>query len=332
MPELARWCRALDLSETMTAAVRATLIAPRAWADRPGVGIGPYLRERRLAVGTTLSRAAAEIGLPLATLGHYESGRVEVPSGILSTMVERFAVGVVERAALCDGTAAFLEWCDSLVDTPEKSVAALAKAAFAVTPAEILDRGPAFVRLRTGLLRACLRGGVWAGYGVKATAYHAYWLATGERRTEAAAALGEDEKGVEVVAAITRRYLGRAQADELRALAERTDSPTTIAWLYAEAALDLVERRKGSEARILIERAKALADRTATPVESWSRRRDAARIALRLRDWDWAQRELSAMEDILPIRSGHDDWFTRQDRVLQARLRAKEATSRPAGP
>lgn len=331
MPELGRWCRALDLSESMTAAVRATLIAPRAWADRPGVGIGPYLRERRLATGTTLSRAAAEIGLPLATLGHYESGRVEVPASVLSIMVERFAVGTVERAALCDGAVAFLEWCDALVERPEVAEGAISKAAYAVTPTEILDRGPAFVRLRTGLLRSCLRGGDWADRGRRASAFHAHWLATGERRAEAAAALVADERGIEAISAITRRYLGRAKTEELQGLAEKVEDRATRAWLLAEAALDLVERRKGSDAKALVEKSKLLADETGAWVESWMRRRDATRVMLRLRDWASAQSQLDEMESLIAPELKGDGWYTRQADVLQARLLAKMATARPAG-
>ena len=330
MPELTRWCRALDLSGTMTAAVRSTLIAPRAWADRPGIGIGPYLRERRLASGTTLSRAAAELGLPLATLGHYESGRVEVPSGILSSMVERFAVGAVERAALCDGAAAFLEWCDSLVATREKVEEALSKTVYAVTPLEILDRGPAFIRLRTGLLRACLRGGPWHAYGVRTAAHHALWLAVGDRRIEASAALSDDERGVEAIGAITRRYLGRVHAEELRTLAEGSEDPAVAAWLLAEAALDLVERRRGAEARTLIARAISIVDDAGRATESWMRRRDAVRIALRLREWKSAETELDELARSLPVAQSEDDWYTRQILVLRARLLSNESTARPA--
>ena len=219
-------------------------------------------------------------------------------------MVERFAVGAVERAALCDGTAAFLEWCDSLVESPERAHAALSIAAFAVTPTEILDRGPAFVRLRTGLLRACLRGAAWNEGAAFAAAYHAHWLATGERRSEAATALGGVEKDFEAVGAITRRYLGRAHAEELRRLGEETKDSAVAAWLFAEAALDLVERRKGGEAKALVERAKATADETGNPVESWTRRRDAVRIALRMRDWATAEAELAGDGGFRPRTDG----------------------------
>lgn len=322
----------------MTGAVRATLFAPRAWADRPGIGVGAYLRERRLASGSTLSRAAAELGLPLATLGHYESGRVEVPMGVLSAIVERFGVGAVERAALCDGTAAFLEWCDSLVERPERAQAAVARAAYAVTPIEILDRGPAFVRLRTGLLRARLRGGAWDECDAFATVFHAHWLAVGERRTEAAAALswGTPESSVwkpyAAVGAVTRRYLGRARAEELEGLAAATGDHALAAWLRSEAALDLCERRRGTEARALVERAKAGADESGRWSESWMRRRDAVRVFLRLRDWTAAEAELAAMEALEPGTLREDGWYTRQRAILRARLNANDATARPAGP
>lgn len=337
MPELARWSRALDLSDGMVGAVRATLFAPRAWADRPGIGIGPYLRERRLATGTTLSRAAAELGLPLATLGHYESGRVEVPTSVLSGIVDRFAVGVVERAALCDGTSAFLEWCDSLVDRPDRAETAIAHAAYAVTPLEILDRGPAFIRLRTGLLRARLRGPVWNECDAFATTFHALWLATGERRTEAAAALSSlrpaDQsvwKPQAAVSAITRRYLGRSRSEELSALADNSEDPALSAWLRTEAALDLCERRRGTEAKEQLERAVAAAENTGKWQEPWSRRRDGVRISLRLREWAAAEAGLSEMAEIEV--SSEDSWYVRQRNVLAARLGANDATARPAGP
>ncbi len=336
MPELSRWSRALDLSDGMVSAVRATLHAPRAWADRPGIGIGPYLRERRLATGTTLSRAAAELGLPLATLGHYESGRVEVPSGVLSGIVERFGVGVVERAALCDGPAAFLEWCDSLVENPERAFAAGARAAYAVTPVETLDRGPAFIRLRTGLLRIRLRGDGWAECDAFVTSFHALWLAKGERRTEAAAALAgvtspRDWSGAATVNAVTRRALGRARAEELKTLADAVDDPARAAWLWSEAALDLSERRQGGEARTLVEKAKAEAEKTGKWSEVWMRRRDALRVHLRLRDWNDAGTELAAMEALEPDLVD-DNWYARQRKVLGERLTASEATVRSAGP
>ncbi len=337
MPELARWSRALDLSEGMVGAVRATLFAPRAWADRPGIGIGPYLRERRLATGTTLSRAAAELGLPLATLGHYESGRVEVPTSVLSGIVDRFAVGVVERAALCDGTSAFLEWCDSLVERPEKAEEAISHAAYAVTPLEILDRGPAFIRLRTGLLRARLRGPAWNECDSFATAFHALWLATGERRTEAAAALSSlrppDQSTwppQNAVAAIARRYLGRSRSEELSALADKTEDPALAAWLRSEAALDLCERRRGAEAKENIEKAIAVAENTGGWEETWMRRRDGVRVSLRLREWAAAEAGLTQMADIETSRE--DGWYLRQRNVLAARLGANDATARPAGP
>ena len=339
MPEFGRWGRALDLSEAMISAVRATLIAPRAWADRPGIGIGPYLRERRLAQGCTLSRAAAELGLPLATLGHYESGRVEVPSGALSAIVERFAVGAVERAALCDGSAAFLEWCDSLVDRPERAHVALLRAAYAVTPVEILDRGPAFVRLRTGLLRARLRGTAWDGCDAFAAAHHAHWLAVGDRRPEAAVALASirpsedgDAGYTKEMSAIVRRYLGRVRAEELTTLADAVGDPAVAAWLRAEAALDLCERRRGPEAVALIQRATAEADATGRWTESWTRRRDAVRVALRTRDWSFAGAELERMASLEPVDHREDGWYVRQRAILRARLDAGEATARAAGP
>lgn len=339
MPELSRWSRALDLSEPMVAAVRATLVAPRAWADRPGIGIGPYLRERRLASGVTLTLAAAELGLPLATLGHYESGRVEVPSGALSAIVERFGVGAVERAALCDGPSAFLEWCDSLVERPDRAYASVARAAYAVTPTETRDRGPAFVRLRTGLLRARLRGTAWDECDAFATGFHALWLAVGERRTEAAVALtGTGAPSTQTngpyatVAIVARRYLGRARADELLAFSERVATPGERAWLRSEAALDQCERRRGAEARANAERAKLEAEEIQSWRESWMRRRDAARVFLRLRDWAAAESELAAMESLEPPEAREDNWFVRQRTILHARLDAEEATARPAGP
>ncbi len=339
MPELLRWSRALLLSEVMVTAVRATLCAPRAWADRPGVGIGPYLRERRLGSGITLTHAAAELGLPLATLGHYESGRVEVPTSALSSIVERFAVGAVERAALCDGPSAFLEWCDTLVSRPERAFAAVARAAWAVTPPEIADRGPAFIRLRTGLLRTRLRGTGWDDCAAFAASAHALWLATGERRTEAAAALAgidPDQIGPgkphAAIAAVVRRYLGRARTDELEALAGVTNDPAQAAWLRAEAALDLCERRRGPEAILLVARAKAEADSLDRWSESWMRRRDAARVFLRLRDWPAAARELAEMETLEPSTEADDGWYPRQRKILHARLKAEEANARPTGP
>jgi transcriptional regulator with XRE-family HTH domain len=323
----------------MIAAVRATLFAPRAWADRPGIGIGPYLRERRLATGVTLSRAAAELGLPLATLGHYESGRVEVPTSVLSGIVERFAVGVVERAALCDGTPAFLEWCDSLVEHPDRAEAAINRAAYAETPAEILDRGPAFIRLRTGLLRARLRGPAWNECDAFATSFHAFWLASGERRTEAAAAMSSLRppetspwKPQTAVSTITRRYLGRAKADDLIAVSESTDSPSLTAWLLAEAALDLCERRRGGEAKEYLRKATALAESTDSWHEAWMRRRDGTRVSLRLRDWPEAESLLEQMAEIEPKNLGQDTWYLRQRNVLTARMGANDATARPAGP
>lgn len=336
MPELTRWSRALDLSDEMVAAVRATLFAPRAWADRPGIGIGPYLRERRLATRTTLSRAAAELGLPLATLGHYESGRVEVPSGVLEAIVERFGVGTVERAALCDGPAAFLEWCDSLVQDPHRALAAAARAAYAVTTVELADRGPAFIRLRTGLLRVRLRGDGWAECDTFVTSFHAFWLAVGERRTEAAAALvnvtsPENWPGAAAVTAITRRALGHARAEELKNLADATDQPSFAGWLRSEAALDLSERRGGVEARSLAERAKADAEAVGRWQEVWTRRRDAVRVHLRLRDWAEAEAELTAMKELEP-NLAEGNWYARQRAVLAARLHANEPTGRPAGP
>jgi len=337
MPELARWSRALDLSESMIGAVRATLFAPRAWADRPGIGIGPYLRERRLASGTTLSRAAAELGLPLATLGHYESGRVEVPTNVLSGVVDRFAIGAMERAALCDGTSAFLEWCDSLVERPEKADEAISRAAYAATPLEILDRGPAFIRLRTGLLRARLRGPGWNDSDAFATSFHALWLAMGERRTEAAAALSSlrppDQNGWKpqsAVSAIARRYLGRSRSEELSSLANGTEDPALGAWLLTESALDLCERRRGSEAKEAIERAVAMAETTGRWQESWMRRRDGVRVSLRLREWSAAEAGLAQMKDLEP--SEEEGWYLRQRNILSARLGANDATARPAGP
>lgn len=338
MPELSRWTRALDLSDGMIAAVRATLFAPRAWADRPGIGVGPYLRERRLATNTTLSRAAAELGLPLATLGHYESGRVEVPMGVLTAVVERFDLGVVEKSALCDGTAAFLQWCDSLVEKPEAAQKAAEKAAYAVTPAEVLDRGPAFIRLRTGLLRVRLRGTAWDECDAFITGSHALWLAISERRTEAAAALTSARPpesspwpAQAVVGAIARRYLGRARAEELIALADATPDPARAAWLLSEAALDLCERRRGFEARTLVERAKAQAETTGLWHEAWARRRDATRVLLRMREWAAAEAELTAMAELEPKSLGANDWYPRQRGVLAARLGANEATARAAG-
>lgn len=339
MPELARWSRALNLSDNMIAAVRATLFAPRAWADRPGIGIGPYLRERRLATGVTLSRAAAELGLPLATLGHYESGRVEVPTSVLGGIVERFAVGAVERAALCDGTSAFLEWCDSLVERPDRAEAAVTRAAFAETPKEILDRGPAFIRLRTGLLRARLRGPAWNECDAFATSFHAFWLASGERRTEAAAAMSSLRapetspwKPQSAISTITRRYLGRAKADDLVIIAEGTESPTLTAWLLAEAALDLCERRRGGEAKELIRKATALAESTDSWQEAWMRRRDGVRVSLRLREWPEAETLLQQMAELEPSGLSEDTWYLRQRNVLAARMGANDATARPAGP
>ena len=338
LPELGRWSRALDLSESLVAAVRATLFAPRAWADRPGIGLGPYLRERRLASGCTLSRAAAELGLPLATLGHYESGRVDVPVGTLSAIVDRFAVGLVERAALCDGMPAFLEWCDSLVARPDRALAAVSRAAYAVTPAEILDRGPAFVRLRTGLLRARLRGSGWEECERLAVGSHALWLAVGERRTEASVALAgahTPQGGPGAHAAILLvawRHLGRVRAEELEVAADTATDPAVAAWLRAEAALDLCERRRGAESRILVGRAKEGADATGRWQESWTRRRDAARVMLRLRDWPAAEAELAAMASLEPDIMKEDGWYVRQRLILEARLAANEATARPAGP
>jgi transcriptional regulator with XRE-family HTH domain len=337
MPELARWSRALDLSESMIGAVRSTLFAPRAWADRPGIGIGPYLRERRLASGTTLSRAAAELGLPLATLGHYESGRVEVPTSVLSGIVDRFAIGAMERAALCDGTSAFLEWCDSLVERPEKADEAISRAAYAATPLEILDRGPAFIRIRTGLLRARLRGPGWNDSDAFATSFHALWLAMGERRTEAAAALSSlrppDQNGWKpqiAVSAIARRYLGRSRSEELSSLANGTEDPALGAWLLTESALDLCERRRGSEAKEAIERAVAMAEATGRWQESWMRRRDGVRVSLRLREWSAAEAGLAQMKDLES--SEEEGWYLRQRNILAARLGANDATARPAGP
>lgn len=339
MPELSRWSRALNLSDSMIAAVRATLFAPRAWADRPGIGIGPYLRERRLATGVTLSRAAAELGLPLATLGHYESGRVEVPTSVLSGVVERFAVGAVERAALCDGTPAFLEWCDSLVERPDRAEAAVSRAAYAETPKEILDRGPAFIRLRTGLLRARLRGPAWNECDAFATTFHAFWLASGERRTEAAAALSSlyppetsPWKPQAAVSTITRRYLGRAKADDLAAVAESTERPALAGWLRAEAALDLCERRRGPEAKEHLRKSIELAESTQSWQESWMRHRDGVRVSLRLREWSTAEEFLEQMAELEPSNHNEDNWFLRQRNVLAARLGANEATARPAGP
>ena len=339
LPEFSRWGRALDLSEWMTGAVRATLHAPRAWADRPGIGIGPYIRERRLATGCTLSRAAAELGLPLATLGHYESGRVDVPASALSAIVERFTVGPIERAALCDGTSAFLEWCDSLVARPEQALAAAHPAVWAATSAEVLERGPTFIRLRTGLLRARLRGAAWDGCELLVTGSHALWLAIGERRTEAAAALaslrptppGGSEAHTAVVL-VARRYLGRARAEDLEIAAETVVDPALAAWLRAEAALDLCERRRGFDARILLQRAKEDADSVEGWQESWMRRRDAVRVMLRLRDWPAAEADLAAMADLEPKASKDEGWYARQRHVLESRLAAKEATARPAGP
>lgn len=338
MPELTRWCRALDLSEDMVSAVRATLYAPRAWADRPGVGIGPYLRERRLASGTTLSRAAVELGLPLATLGHYESGRVEVPAEVLAALVERFAVGVVERAALCDGPSAFLEWCDSLVERRPEAEAAIFRAAWAVSPTEIHDRGPAFVRLRTGLLRARLRGPAWSELDARVTSSHAFWLAVGERRMEAAVALSglrppsESPAPHEAAAIVARRYLGQARDEEILAYAEATVDPAVAAWLFAEAALDALERRRGGEARETMARAQIRVETSGDWAEVWCRKRDAVRLALRLRDWPAAEAGLSAMAALEPSGLGDDHWYLRQRNILAARQRANEATARPAGP
>lgn len=336
MPELARWARALNLSDPMVAAVRATLLAPRAWADRPGIGIGPYLRERRLANGVTLSRTAAELGLPLATLGHYESGRVEVPTSVLSSIVDRFAVGAVERAALCDGTAAFLEWCDSLVERPEQADEAISQAAYAVSPTEISDRGPAFIRLRTGLLRARLRGKPWDACEAFATSHHAHWLAVSERRAEAAAALASlngDGGGYgpqTIVAMVTRRYLGRARLEEFLACAEAEHEDSLRAWALAEAALELCERRRGHDAVNHLQRARQLAERTGRWQEAWMRGRDAVRVSLRLRDWDTAKNALGEIEAMEPKDLGDDNWYLRQRHVLTARLEAHEATARAA--
>lgn len=337
MPELSRWSRALDLSESMTSAVRATLLAPRAWADRPGIGIGPYLRERRLATHTTLSRAAAELGLPLATLGHYESGRVEVPMSVLSAVVDRFEVEAIEKAALCDGTRAFLEWCDSLVEKSEVAVAAIERAAYATTVQEMRDRGPAFIRLRTGILRVRLRGKAWELCDAFATISHALWLAVSERRTEAAVALSAARPAESspwsahaTVAAVTRRYLGRARGEELSALASSTSDPAQAAWLLTEAALDLCERRRGTEARQLVERAEREADALDRWEESWMRLRDGVRVALRLRDWTEAERKLCAMIDIEPRNLPEDGWYVRQRQTLAARIEANEATARAA--
>jgi transcriptional regulator with XRE-family HTH domain len=323
----------------MIAAVRATLFAPRAWADRPGIGIGPYLRERRLATGVTLSRAAAELGLPLATLGHYESGRVEVPTSVLGGIVERFAIGVVERAALCDGTPAFLEWCDSLVERPDRAEASITRAAYAETPKEILDRGPAFIRLRTGLLRARLRGPAWNECDAFATTFHAFWLASGERRTEAAAAMSSLRppesspwKPQAAISTIARRYLGRAKADDLVAVAESTEGPALTAWLLAEAALDLCERRRGGEAKEHLRKATALAESTDSWQEAWMRRRDGVRVSLRLREWAAAEALLGQMAELEPANLGADTWYLRQRNVLAARMGANDATARPAGP
>ena len=334
LPELSRWSRALDLSDGLVAAVRATLFAPRAWADRPGIGIGPYLRERRLAIGATLSRTAAEMGLPLATLGHYESGRVEMPGGVLLALVARFELSSAEGSALRGGTPTFLQWCDAIVAQPEAARAAAERAAYAASPEEVLDRGPAFVRVRTGLLRARLRGSAWAECEAFVTSAHALWLAVSERRPEAATAL---ESGLSPAAAppsahaaVARRYLGHARAEELLLLADATPDPARAAWLRAEAALDLCERRRGSEARILIQAAKDQADE-AGGVEPWMRRRDAARVFLRLRDWPAAEAELAAMDALLPADLPEDGWYARQRRVLAARLAANEATARAAG-
>ncbi len=336
IPELTRWSRALDLSDTMAAAVRATLFAPRAWADRPGIGIGPYLRERRLASGATLSRAAVELGLPLATLGHYESGRVEVPPAILANIVARYTVEPEERTALCGGTATFLEWCDRLVSQPDRATEAVSRAAYAVLPDELLDRGPAFIRLRSGLLRARLRGAAWDECEAFAASAHALWLAVGERRTEAAAALAAvrpvEAELPNVLAAVARRYLGHARAEEILPLAEGVKDPARAAWLRTEAALDLCERRRGPEARALVEAAKAQVADLDGWIELWMRRRDATRVYLRLRDWPAAEAELAAMADLEPSDLPSDAWYPRQRAVLSTRLAANEATARAAGP
>ena len=253
-------------------------------------------------------------------------------------MVERFGVGIVERAALCDGPKAFLEWCDSLVERPDRALAAASRAAYAVTASEIHDRGPAFVRLRTGLLRIRLRGDGWAQCDILLASFHAYWLAVGERRAEAAAALASVPDSAAAiwpqataVGAAARRALGRVRAEELLSLANATEEISLAAWLRSEAALDLCERRQGAEARALARRANEDAEKTGRWEEVWTRRRDATRVHLRLRDWEAAATELDAMKALEP-KLVEGNWYARQRAVLATRVADNEATARPAGP
>ena len=143
-------------------------------------------------------------------------------------------------------------------------MAAAERAAYAATPAELLDRGPAFIRLRSGLLRARLRGSAWDECEAFATAAHAFWLAVGERRTEAAAALAalrptESESALALASPSPAAIWATPAPRSFCPSPTRAHDPARAAWLRAEAALDLCDRRRGPEARVLIERAKAQA-------------------------------------------------------------------------
>lgn len=333
--ELVLWGRVLELPQGLASAVQSTIAAPRIWVSSPGFGLGSFLRERRLASGSTLLQVATDLGLARTTLGHYETGRLEAPPSVLEALVEEYALKGDEAEAVRGGSRRFLEWCDALAADLDQVGEAVNQAAWAASAEEVADRGAVFVRLRTGLLRARLRGRGWDQWDRQVACLHTYWLATEGRHQDAAAALAgarlpeTRESGRHAaLLMISRRHLGRSGAEQMLTLAEQVHGVALSAWLRGEAALDLCDQRRGGEAKEVVAQAVSQVDALGEWRESWMRRRDVVRVALRTRDWSLAAGEIDAMESLEPSDRYPDGWFAQQRGILRDRLAEGRATSR----